>query len=347
MSGGSGTRLWPLSTDLLPKQFHALGSSATMIQDTVRRLGAGAPGLEVLAPLIIGNRRHDSLIERQMAAIGVTPSGVVLEPFGRNSAAAAATAALMAQEIDPDAVVLLMSADALINDPEGFTRTIADAAPAARERIVLFGVEPTGPETGFGYIQAGEPLEHNTRTVVRFAEKPDLATAKAYVEDGSYLWNAGIFMFSPAIFLAELDRHAPDVAAATRAAFQSAPRRGHVVDLQDDAFAQVPSISVDYAVMERTGRLAVTPLGVEWADIGSWAELWRMGPRCPDENFTRGDPVLIEVSNSLVWADGVTIGAVGVEDLIIVATRDAMIVLPKSRSQDVKLVVEKIKAASR
>jgi len=318
-----------------------------MIQDTVRRLAAGAPGLEVLPPLLIGNRRHDSLLLGQMQAIGVEPAGIVLEPFGRNSAAAAATAALMAQEVDPDALVLLMSADALITDPGAFTHTMAAAAPAARDRIVLFGVQPTGPETGFGYIQAGDDLGHNVRSVVRFAEKPDLATAKAYVEDGSYLWNAGIFMFSPALFLAELERHAPDVAAASRAAFDAAPRRGRIVDLQDDTFAKVPSISVDYAVMERTDRLAVTPLGVEWADIGSWSELWRMGPRCPDNNFTRGDPVLIDVRNSLIWAEGVTIGAVGVDDLVIVATPEAVVVLPKSRAQDVKLVVEQIKAMSR
>lgn len=344
MSGGSGTRLWPLSTDALPKQFHALGSSGTMIQDTVRRLATGAPGLEVLPPLLIGNRRHDALLLGQMQAIGVEPSGIVLEPFGRNSAAAAATAALMGQEVDPGALVLLMSADALITDAEAFTRTMAAAAPAARDRIVLFGVQPTGPETGFGYIQAGDDLGHNVRGVVRFAEKPDAATAQAYVEDGSYLWNAGIFMFSPAVFLAELERHAPEVAAASRAAYLAAPRRGMMVDLPDEAFAKVPSISVDYAVMERTDRAAVTPLGVEWADIGSWSELWRLGPRNEQNNFTRGDHVLVDVNDCLVWGEGIKVGAIGVSDLIIVATGDAVIVLPKSRAQDVKLVVEQFKA---
>lgn len=237
-----------------------------------------------------------------------------------------------------------MSADALITDPAAFTRTMAATAPAARDRIVLFGVQPTAPETGFGYIQAGDDLGHNVRGVVRFAEKPDAATARAYVADGSYLWNAGLFMFSPAVFLQELERHAPDVYAASRAAFEAAPRRGLMVDLPDDAFAQVPSISVDYAVMERTDRAAVTPLGVEWADIGSWSELWRLGPRDEQDNFTRGDPVLVEVSDCLVWGEGIKVGAIGVSDLIIVATADAVIVLPKSRAQDVKLVVEQFKA---
>lgn len=346
LSGGSGTRLWPLSTDDTPKQFHALGSDGTLIQDTVRRLAAGAPGLEVLAPVIIGNRRHDQLIARQLAEVGVVPSAVVLEPFGRNSAAAAAIAALLAAEIDPDALVLLMSADALIGDADGFTRTVAASAPAARENIVLFGVEPTAPETGYGYIQMGEALTDGVSRVVRFAEKPDLATAEAYLADGHYLWNAGIFLFSPAMFMAEMDRHAPDVAAAARKAFAGAQRRGPVVELQDVDFAQVPSISVDYAVMERTAHAAVAPIGVEWADIGSWSELWRLSPRNTDGNFTRGETHLIDASDCLVWSQSRTVGVVGVSELIVVETADAVIVLPKSRAQDVKLLVEQVKAAA-
>ncbi len=346
LSGGSGTRLWPLSTDETPKQFHALGSPATMIQDTVRRLAAGAPGLEVLPPLIIGNRRHDQLIARQLAEVGVTPSGVVLEPFGRNSAAAAAIAALFAAEIDPDALVLLMSADALIADAEGFTRTVARSAPTARDNIVLFGVEPTGPETGYGYIQMGEPLGDGVSRVARFAEKPDLATAQAYVDDGQYLWNAGIFLFAPAMFMAEMDRHAPDVSAAARKAFATARRRGAVLDLQDVDFAQVPSISVDYAVMERTARAAVAPIGVPWADIGSWSELWRLSPRDGEDNVTRGEAHLIDARGCLVWSQGRPIGVIGVDDLIVVETDDAVIVLPRSRAQDVKGLVEQVKAAA-
>lgn len=346
LSGGSGTRLWPLSTDETPKQFHALGSEGTLIQDTVRRLAAGAPGLEVLAPVIIGNRRHDQLIARQLAEVGITPSAVVLEPFGRNSAVAAAIAALVAAETDPEALVLLMSADALIADADGFTRTVARSAPAARENIVLFGVEPTAPETGYGYIQMGEPLTDGVSRVARFAEKPDLTTAQAYLDDGHYLWNAGIFLFSPAMFMAEMDRHAPDVSAAARAAFASAKRRGSVIELQDAAFATAPSISVDYAVMERTDRAAVAPIGVSWADIGSWSELWRLSPRDAAGNFARGETHLIDASDCLVWSQSRTVGVVGVNDLIVVETGDAVIVLHKSRAQDVKLLVEQVKAAA-
>jgi len=315
-----------------------------MIQDTVRRLAAGSDGLEVLSPLIIGNRRHEALIEDQMAAIGVAPAGVVLEPFGRNSAAAAAMAALLALEIDQGALVLLMSADALIADPEAFAATIARSCAAAAENIVLFGVEPTGPETGFGYIQAGDPLGAGVSRVKRFAEKPDLATAQAYLDSGDYLWNAGIFLYSPQVFMAELDLHAPEVANASRAAFAAATRRGRVVELDEEVFAKTPSISVDYAVMEKTARAAVAPLGTAWADIGSWSELWRLGPHTAEGNVTRGDPLLIDTRDCVVWSQGRTVGAVGVSDLIIVATDDAVIVLPKSRAQDVKLLVEQLKA---
>lgn len=345
LSGGSGTRLWPLSTEAMPKQFHALGSHETMIQATVRRLAAGTEGLDVLAPLVIGNRRHGAMIEQQLGAVGVTPGGVVLEPFGRNSAAAAGIAALLAQEIDPGALVLLMSADAMIEDSEGFARTIARAAPVALDdHIVLFGVEPTHPETGYGYIQAGEPIAAGVSRVQRFAEKPNATTAQAYIDSGDYLWNAGIFLFSPAMFLRELDAHAPDVASACRHAFATARRRGTVVDLDDDAFARVPSISVDYAVMERTARAAVTPIGVPWADIGSWSELWRLSPRSEQGNVARGETVIIETTDSVVWSQGRTVGVIGVADLIIVATEDAVIVLPKHRAQDVKLLVEQVKA---
>jgi mannose-1-phosphate guanylyltransferase/mannose-6-phosphate isomerase len=343
MSGGSGTRLWPLSTDKKPKQFHALGSHRSLIQDSILRLQA-APGLEVCDPILICNRRHCDDVEAQLHSLGRAAASLVLEPFGRNTAAVAAIAALLAEAQDPDAMVLLMPADHVIEDSAGFSATVAAAASAAREHIVTFGVEPTAPETGYGYIEGGEVIQGAVRKVVRFAEKPDLKTAEGYLATGRYLWNAGIFLFSPAVLLAEMQRHAPDVMTASRLSLDKARRTGAVIDLDETAFAACPSISIDYALMERTDRAAVAPIGVDWADVGSWSELWRLGPRDEAGNYVHGDALLIDTTDTLVWADSKLVGAIGVSDLIIVQTEDAVIILPKSRAQDVKLLVEQVKA---
>ncbi len=346
LSGGSGTRLWPLSTDEVPKQFHALCSDRSMLQDTLARFAQSDLGIEVLAPIIIGSRRHEGPMCAQVAELGVEPASIVLEPFGRNSAPAAAVAARLAQAQDPDALVILMAADHLIPDADGFRQAVARSAGAAADHIVVFGVDPTSPETGYGYIEVGAPIDGQVRQVARFAEKPDLETAKAYVQGGRHLWNAGIFLFSPAVMLEELARFAPDVLAAADAALAAAERDGAVIRLDEAAFAACPSISIDYAVMEKTSRAAVTPIGVEWADVGSWSELWRQGPLDGRNNFTHGDALVIDTDDSLIWAGSRTVGVIGVRDLIIVETADAVIVLPKSRAQDVKLLVEQIKARS-
>jgi mannose-1-phosphate guanylyltransferase/mannose-6-phosphate isomerase len=342
MSGGSGTRLWPLSTDHRPKQFHALGSEQSLIQDTIARLVPSGT-LEIAAPILICNRRHAAIVREQTEGLGPA-AAVVLEPFGRNTAAVAAIAALLAQAEDPDALVLLAPADHVIGDAAGFSATIAAAADAAREYIVTFGVEPTAPETGYGYIEAGAVIDGAVRKVVRFAEKPDLRTAEAYLAGGKHLWNAGIFLFSPRVLLEEMERLAPDVVQASRAALNSAHRDGVTIALGEAAFAACPSISIDYAVMERTEKAAVAPIGVGWADVGSWSELWRLGPRDEAENFLRGDALLIDTQGSLVWAHSKTVGVIGLTDVIVVQTDEAVIVLPKSRAQDVKLLVEQIKA---
>ena len=346
LSGGSGTRLWPLSTEATPKQFHPLGSDRTLIQEAVARFCVDGNDIEVLPPLIIGSLRHRDLIGRQMAQIGVEPSAVVLEPFGRNSAAPAAMAARLAQQVDPEALVILMAADHLIPDAAGFRDTVLRSAAAAAENVVVFGVDPTSPETGYGYIEVGSVIDGAVRRVARFAEKPDLETARAYVASGRHLWNAGIFLFSPAVLLAEMERLAPEVLQASDRALHSAKRAGSTIELDETAFAACPSISIDYAVMEKTDRAAVVPIGVSWADVGSWSELWRLGPRDGQDNFVRGDAILIDAEGSLVWSEDKTVGVIGVKDLIVVQTGDAVIVLPKSRAQDVKLLVEQIKARS-
>jgi mannose-1-phosphate guanylyltransferase/mannose-6-phosphate isomerase len=347
MSGGSGTRLWPLSGEGRPKQFHALGGDdRSLLQQSVARLEA-SDALAAGPPVLISNQRHLDLLRDQLGAVGAKPAALILEPFGRNTAAVGVLAALAAQEIDPEALVLLMPADHVVSDAEAFSATVAGAATAARDHIVTFGVQPTAPETGYGYVEAGEPLRGPVRRVARFAEKPDLETAKAYLESGRYLWNAGIFLFSPAVLLAEMERFEPQVVEFARLAFERARRQGDVVELDAGAFADCPSISIDYALMERTGRAAVAPLSVGWADVGSWSEVWRLGPQDADFNYVRGDALLIDVKDTLVWSEDRMVGAIGVSDLIIVQTDEAVIVLPKARAQDVTLLVEQVKARAR
>lgn len=343
ISGGAGTRLWPVSTPDNPKQFHPLNASLTLIQETVQRVASG-PGLAVRAPIIICNVAHLAAVRRQMAAIDHAPSAIVLEPFGRNTAPVAMTAALLAAAHDPDALVLLMPSDHAIARPDAFNAAIAAAAPTARERIVLLGVRPTAPEVGYGYIESGQRLDDAVFAVERFEEKPDLATAQRYLAEERHLWNAGIFLFSPQVMIAEMERLAPRVAAATRAAVARASRRDEAIFLDAEAFAHCPSISLDYAVMERTDRAAVMPLEADWADLGSWSSLWDKGPRGPGDNLVHGSAELLDVEGCLIWSQDKTVAAIGLRDLIVVQTDEAVLVLPRSRAQDVKTIVEQMKA---
>jgi mannose-1-phosphate guanylyltransferase/mannose-6-phosphate isomerase len=343
ISGGAGTRLWPLSTPFNPKQFHALHSHLTLIQETVLRT-AHAQELAVSAPVVICNHDHLNAVQAQMAAIDCIPSAIVLEPFGRNTAPVAMTAALICAALDPKALVLLMPSDHVIARPDAFNAALAAAAPLARERIVLLGVKPTTPETGYGYIEVGQPLDGAVSTVARFEEKPDVATGQRYLDSGRYLWNAGIFLFAPHVLIAEMERLAPAVASATRAAVERSPMQQGVIDLDAEAFAPCPSISLDYAVMEHTDKAAVTPLDADWADIGSWSSLWSQGPRGPGGNFVHGDAQLLDTEDCLIWSEGKTVATIGLRDLIVVQTDQAVLVLPKSRAQDVKLIVEQLKA---
>jgi mannose-1-phosphate guanylyltransferase/mannose-6-phosphate isomerase len=343
ISGGAGSRLWPLSTPLRPKQFHALGGEQTLIQQAVLRL-SDVDGLTVGAPVLICNHSHLDLVKEQMAQIGCAPAAIVLEPFGRNTAAVAMTAALLTQAENPDALLLLTPSDHLVPDPVAFTRSVAAAAPAARDNIVLLGVTPTAPETGFGYIEAGAPLTGPVFAVKRFVEKPDLATAEAYVASGRYLWNAGVFLASPQVLLAEMRRLAPEVAAAAEAAVERAERRDGAIWLDAEAFAACPSVSLDYAVMEKTDKAAVSPLSAGWADIGSWSSLWAEGEHDARGNMARGPVELLDADNCLVWSEGQTVGVIGLSDIVVVNTAEGMLVMPKSRAQDVKVLVERMAA---
>lgn len=336
MSGGSGTRLWPASTDERPKQFHALASMETMLQDTVNRVRADG----FLPPLIIGNHRHGDEVAEQLQLIGAALSDVILEPFGRNTAAVGVVAAAWARRHAPGALVLLMPADHVVLDAEGFRRAVAHASRAAEMCIVTFGIDPTGPEIGYGYIQSGELLYDKVFEIRCFVEKPSRAVAQAALAEGGYSWNAGIFLYSPDLFLAEAQRLCPDLVQIAVAALEAArsTETGRLLD--PDIFMACQSQPIDTAVMEKTDKAAVMPISVGWADIGSWSELWRHSAEHTEANHARGDTITLDTSGSLLWADGPTISVIGLTDIVVVATRDHVLVLPKDRAQDVKKIAE-------
>ncbi len=341
MSGGAGTRLWPLSTQSAPKQFHALATEKTMIQETAVRL-SGAP----FAPsVIICGRGHFEMADAQLSQLDLRPQAIVLEPMARNTAAVAAVAALAGQHSDPDALVLLVPADHVITKPDAFRDVISAAVETAKDRIVTFGIRPTHPETGFGYIEHGAELTSGIYEIKRFLEKPDLEKATEYVHGGNHDWNAGIFLFSPKVMLEELNLYAPEVLAAAADAWQKAARDGVTVNLDADAFVQAPSISVDYAVMEKTKRSAVIPCEIGWADVGGFAELWRLGAKDDAGNHARGKTILIDAQNCLVQNhDGPTVAVIGLQDVMVISTPSGVLVCPLDRAQDVKKAAEVAKA---
>ncbi|MBI1340420.1 NTP transferase domain-containing protein [bacterium] len=341
MSGGSGTRLWPLSTSERPKQFHALGGDRSMIGETAARLTGRCDALDFLAPVIIAGEAHANLVDELLTDAGIEPSMVILEPEGRNTAATAALAALAAQEIAPDAAVLLMPADHVVTKPDALRAAVARAAGVVADRIVTFGILPNGPETGYGYIREGEKLAEGVFAVATFTEKPKLEVAEAYLAAGGYSWNSGVFFFRPAVMLEEFGIAAAGIRDGARTAFAQARRSGRRVHLDPAVFAAVDSKPVDIAVMEKTKRAAVTPCEIGWADIGSWSEYWRFSGKDAQDNSTKGSVTLVDGERNLVLGNGVHVSVAGVSDLIIVATRDAVLVLPRDRAQDVKSLIPK------
>jgi len=342
MSGGSGTRLWPLSTPEKPKQFHALASEQTMLQETCGRM-ADEHGLVFLPPIVICSAQHVDEVRAQLDAIGVVPGAIVLEPCARNTAAVAAVAARLTAELYPDALTLLLPADHIMRDPSAFRAAVARAAPVAVDRIVTFGIEPERPETGYGYIQRAEALAVGVYAVAQFTEKPNFELAHAYLAEGGYDWNAGIFLFSGQVMAAEMDRHCPAILESATAALTAATRKGAVIWLDREIFSQTPSESIDIAVMEPTDRAAVTPCSAGWADVGSWSELWRLMEGDAHGNVLQGDAVAVDTWGSYVQGDGLTVAVVGLTDIIVVASQGAVVVLPKARSQDVKALVDGVK----
>ncbi|WP_119717243.1 mannose-1-phosphate guanylyltransferase/mannose-6-phosphate isomerase [Cognatilysobacter tabacisoli] len=346
LSGGSGTRLWPLSRQNQPKQFLALIGDRSLYQETVLR-ASRLPDAQ--PPITVCSDEHRFMVGEQLQAVGLRSGGILLEPVARSTAPAIALAALHALTHDADATVLVMPADHLIDDEAAFRAATATAQSLAADGwLVTFGITPDYPETGYGYIRRGDGLSPGGFRVERFVEKPDLETAKRYVTDGEHAWNSGMFLFRADRYLDELERHAPAIATAARAAYAVSARDLDFTRIDSDAFAASPSDSIDYAVMEKTARAAVVPVSCGWSDIGSWSSLWSVAERDDDGNRHDGDVIAVDTHDSLVRAsERRLIATIGVEDLVIIDTADATLVARKDRVQDVKLVVDRLKAAGR
>lgn len=339
MSGGAGTRLWPLSRRARPKQFLNLVTDNSLFQETVLRLYDNGQTFD--KPLVIAGRHHAALVKQQLAAIDIEPAGVILEPCPRNTAAVAAVAAAWTEENAPENLILLSPADHHIEDAAAFHQAINDGAKAAQSgAIITFGINPTHAHTGYGYIQSAEQLIRNVFRIAAFREKPDAQTAAGYLSDGGYFWNAGIFLFSPTAMKDALGKHAPEIASGAERAYAGRKIQSDGQLLCEQSFEATPSDSIDFAVMEKTDKAAVVaPVDMGWTDIGSWSE-------------TASDPqsaghMRIDSPNVTLRSSGPVIGAVGVENLVIVATGDAVLVARKDRAQDVRTLVEELKRRGR
>ena len=341
LSGGSGTRLWPLSREAYPKQFLALAGEDTMLQATWRRVAALADA----SPIVVAGEDHRFLVAEQFRQIGAPTPAILLEPMGRNTAPAIAAAAMQAMRDGGDPLLLVLPSDHVVRDEAAFRAAVSAAMPAAQAgALVTFGIVPDAPETGFGYIQAA--AGEGVRAVQRFVEKPDAVTAQAYLDAGGYYWNSGMFLFSASRYMEELQRFRPDILKGVRVAFDAAQRDGDFIRLDAAAFTACPSDSIDYAVMEKTDRASVLPVDIGWNDVGSWAALWEVSEQDADGNAHHGDVIAIDSRNSYAYARRL-VALVGVDDLVVVETDDAILVARKDKVQQVKDVVAQLKAEQR
>ncbi|MBE0148863.1 mannose-1-phosphate guanylyltransferase/mannose-6-phosphate isomerase [Serratia sp. PL7] len=345
MAGGTGSRLWPMSRELHPKQFLRLHSIHSMLQETLKRLD----GVGVSEPVVICNEDHRFMVAEQLRQIDMLSHNIILEPVGRNTAPAIALAALNAIAQGNDPIMLVLAADHIINDVEAFHRAIDLALPhAAAKSLVTFGIVPTGPETGYGYIQRGECKNGSVAAPVqRFVEKPDSETAQSYIETGEYYWNSGMFMFRAKRYLEELEKFRPDILAACRDALDNTECDKNFINVDRDAFSACPDDSVDYAVMEKTHDAVVIPLDAGWSDVGSWSALWEVSKKDSAGNALTGDTFLYDSRDCYINTDEKLVAAIGVENLVIVNTKDAVLVVDRSKVQDVKKIVEHLKKNKR
>jgi mannose-1-phosphate guanylyltransferase/mannose-6-phosphate isomerase len=341
LSGGVGSRLWPVSRELYPKQFLPLTGESSLLTQTLRR----AAQLEnVSAPIVVCNDEHRFLVAEQLRQSDIKAAAILLEPEGKNTAPAVAVAALRALAISPDATLLVLPADHVIQRPDVFAAAVARGLTAtAAGYLVTFGIVPTAPETGYGYIQAGAAWRDGIRELKQFVEKPDLDTAKKYVQSGEYVWNSGMFLLRADAYIAELETHAPAILAASRRALEAAHTDLDFARLDKAAFATCPSDSIDYAVMEHTRKGMVIPLACGWSDVGSWSSLWDVEDKNENGNVLSGDVLVHEVNASYIRSESRLVAAIGVDDVVVVETSDAVLIANKARVQDVKHIVSALK----
>ncbi len=340
LCGGSGSRLWPLSRETYPKQFLSLTEKDSLLQATLKR-AAGLPGCQ--DAFLVSNEVHRFLVAEQALQAGITTAEIILEPLARNTAPAICAAALRIHARDPDALMLVMPSDQIIRGQGALEAAVAVAAEAARGgNLVTFGIKPAFPATGYGYIKAAASAQGCAR-VARFVEKPDAARAQAFLDAGDYYWNSGMFMFSAGVFLAEMALHAPAMLAAVTSAVASGRGDLDFFRLDKAAFASSPADSIDYAIMEHTDRAVVVPLDLVWSDVGSWDAVWDVSERDTQGNATWGDVIAVDSSNCLLHSGSRMVATVGVSDLVVVETADAILVTSRERCQDVKKLVEQLR----
>jgi mannose-1-phosphate guanylyltransferase / mannose-6-phosphate isomerase len=341
LSGGSGTRLWPLSREAYPKQFLPLVGDSTMLQATWKRVER----IATTAPIVIANQEHRFMAAEQLRECDVTPSALILEPIGRNTAPAIAIAALHALNVGDDALLLVLPSDHVVRDEAAFHAAVLEAVPAAENgKLVTFGIVPATPEIGYGYIKAAGVAA--VRAVERFVEKPDLITAQQYLASGEYFWNSGMFLFKASRYLEELRRFQPSMLDACESALKNSSHDADFIRLDVDSFAKSPSNSIDYAVMEKTAEAVVVPLDAGWSDVGSWSALWDVTDKDASGNAHHGDVIEVDCHNTYAYGTRL-IAMVGLEDIVVVETDDAVMVGHRDRVQDVKEIVSRIKRDGR
>lgn len=343
MAGGSGSRLWPLSRSLFPKQFISLASDLTMLQETMKRLD----GIEHSAPILICNDEHRFLVAEQLRQQAVNCEGIILEPAGRNTAPAIALAAFQALQKNDDPLLLVLAADHVIQDPAAFIDSVEQAVgPAEEGNLVTFGIVPSKTETGYGYIKQGQSVGKAFK-VDQFVEKPDLTTAQAYLKSGEYYWNSGMFLFRASRYLEELKEFRPDIYFACEAAMNGSRNDLDFTRLDEEAFLACPDESVDYAVMEKTNSALVVPMDAGWSDVGSFSALWEVSPKNIDGNVIKGDVLTEQTQNSYIYSQNKLVSTVGVSNLVVIETKDAILVADKDKVQDVKSIVNTLKKEAR
>tara|TARA_R110001592_G_scaffold16881_3_gene71427 strand:- start:40261 stop:41664 length:1404 start_codon:yes stop_codon:yes gene_type:complete len=344
LSGGSGTRLWPLSRPLYPKQFLALHSDKTLFQDTVLRLST----LGLQKPTIVCNEEHRFIVAENMRTIEHTPQDIILEPVGRNTAPAIAAAAISALKHDDNAVLLVLPADHVIEDVKAFAAAVKLAGDLAdKGHLVTFGIKPTEAHTGYGYIESGDQIMDGAYKLVAFKEKPDLKTAEDFLKSGKYLWNSGMFCFKATTYLEALEKHHPDIVTYVRSAIDNSQEDLDFIRLDAKEFEKCTDISIDYAVMENTNQGAMVALDAQWSDVGSWDAVWKISEKDADNNVCQGDVITQNTKNSFIHAQDKLVCTLGLENVIVIDTQDALLVADKNNVQDIKDIVSKLKKQER